>query len=150
MFFFFSVFSDTGLETADRLQSLGLTECPYVTDDVLQRVGDLRTLTRLRLDLTDCDKTTAAGVRRMLSGCRRLRDLHLTVPLNRDYVDAAAAAASLRRLRAFRLTFERLSFQEHLDNRPDDGWRRALASRFRGCVRMTVEETFTRISLSVD
>jgi len=60
--------------SATGLQSLGLADCPYVTDDVLRRIGEMRQLRNLRLDLSDCDKTTAAGVTDMLSGCERLRE----------------------------------------------------------------------------
>jgi len=136
---------------ANGLQSLGLRECPYVTDDVLRRVGALRRLCVLRLDLTECDKTTATGVRDMLSGCERLRELDLTLPLNADYVHAVGRAASLDRLRSVRLTFERISFQEHLDNQPaGDDWQRTLAARFRDAVDFHVRQTFTKIAVSVD
>lgn len=141
----------SGLEIANGLQSLGLRECPYITDDVLRRVGELRRLRLLRLDLTECDKTTASGVQGMLSGCDRLCELHLTLPLNADYVDAVSCAASLNRLRVFQLTFERLSFQEHLDNQPiDDNWQQTLAARFHGIVDFHVRQTFTKIAVSVD
>jgi hypothetical protein len=140
-----------GLQKANGLQTLGLSECPYVTDDVLRRVGELRQLHRLRLDLTECDKTTAAGVLDMLTGCERLQELHLTLPLNADYVNAAAGAASLPQLRVFRLEFERLSFQDHLDNQPADGdWQRTLTTRFRDDVDIQVWQTYTKISVSVD
>lgn len=140
-----------GLELANGLQSLSLRECPYITDDVLRRVGELRRLRLLRLDLTECDKTTASGVQGMLSGCDRLCELHLTLPLNADYVDAVSCAASLDRLRVFRLTFERLSFQEHLDNQPaDDDWQQTLVASFDGTVDFHVRQTFTKIAVSVD
>lgn len=141
----------TGLKKANGLQSLELRECPYLTDDVLRRIGELRRLRQLKLDLTMCDKTTATGVLDMISGCDRLRELHLTLPLNVDYVDAVARAAYLNKLRVFRLTFERLSFQEHLDNQPsDDGWQRTLAIRFRDTVDFSVRQTFTKIAVFVD
>lgn len=144
-----------GFESLSQLKSLALRECPYMTDDVLCRIGDLRQLRRLHLDLSDCVKVTAAGVRDMLLGCGHgLRELRLTLPLNRDYADAATAAvASGRRssLRKFQLTFERLSFQDHQHNQPDDGWERALADRFRRAgVDFTVEHAFTNITVSVD
>lgn len=143
--------SVSGLEKASGLQSLGLSECPYLTDDVLHRVGQLRRLRRLRLDLTACDKATAAGVLDMLSGSERLHELYLTMPLSAAHVDAAARAASLRRLQLFWLTFERLSFEDHLDNQPaDDGWHRTLAARFRGDVDFRVGQTFTRIVVTAD
>lgn len=149
--------SRAGLETASSLQSLGLSDCPYVTDDVLRRIGRLRRLRRLRLDLSGCDKTTAAGVLDMLSGCERLHELYLTMPLSADHVDAAARAASLPRLQLFWLTFERLSFQDHLDNQPtatdDDGgvdWCQALADRFGDDVDFRVGQTFTRIVVTAD
>lgn len=140
-----------GLERASGLQSLGLGECPYVTDDVLHRVSELRRLRRLRLDLTECDKTTPAGVFDMLSGCERIQELYLTLPLNADYVEAVGRAAALGRLQLFHLTFERLSFQNHLDNLPtEDGWERKLAARFRQDVDFHVRQTFTKITVSVD
>lgn len=145
--------SRAGLETASGLQSLGLSDCPYVTDDVLRRIGRLRRLRRLRLDLSGCDKTTAAGVLDMLSGCERLHELYLTMPLSADHVDAAARAASLPRLQLFWLTFERLSFQDHLDNQPtgaDGDWCRTLADRFGDDVDFRVGQTFTRIAVTVD
>lgn len=145
------LFLSAGFYRANGLQSLGLRDCPYVTDDVLHRLGELRRLRRLRLDLTDSDKTTAAGVADMLSGCQRVQDLDLTLPLNADYVDAVARAAALEQLRTFRLTFERLSFQDHMDNQPaDDGWSESLAARFRGRVDFHVTQTFTKIAVSVD
>lgn len=140
-----------GLRKANGLQSLSLRDCPYVTDDVLHGVGELRRLRRLRFDLTESDKTTAAGVADMLSGCQRVQNLELTLPLNADYVDAVARAAALGQLRTFRLTFERLSFQDHLDNQPtDDGWSESLAARFRDHVDFYVLQTFTKIAVSVD
>ncbi|XP_001946146.1 uncharacterized protein LOC100168264 [Acyrthosiphon pisum] len=141
----------SGLVSATGLQSLGLADCPYVTDDVLRRVGEMRQLRNLRLDLTDCDKTTAAGVTDMLSGCERLRELDLTLPLNADYVAAAASASHLDHLRTFRLTFERLSFQDHLDNQPTDAdWQQSLAAGFRDDVEFSVRQTFTKITVTVD
>lgn len=141
----------SGLVSATGLQSLGLADCPYVTDDVLRRIGEIRQLRNLRLDLTYCDKTTAAGVTDMLSGCERLRDLDLTLPLNADYVAAAASASHLDQLRTFRLTFERLSFQDHLDDQPTDAdWQRSLAAGFRDDVEFSVRQTFTKITVTVD
>ncbi|XP_060875790.1 F-box/LRR-repeat protein 4-like [Metopolophium dirhodum] len=141
----------SGLVSATGLQSLGLADCPYVTDDVLRRVGEMRQLRNLRLDLTDCDKTTAAGVTDMLSGCERLRELDLTLPLNADYVAAAAFASHLDHLRTFRLTFERLSFQDHLDDQPTNAdWQQSLAAGFRDDVEFSVRQTFTKITVTVD
>lgn len=122
-----------------------------MTDDVLGRVGRLRRLRRLRLDLTACDKATANGVMDMLSGCERLHELYLTLPLSADHVEVASRAADLHRLQLFWLTFERLSFQDHLDNQPaDDGWPSTLAARFRGDVDFRVGQTFTRIVVTAD
>uniref|UniRef100_A0A2H8TII7 SCF E3 ubiquitin ligase complex F-box protein grrA n=1 Tax=Melanaphis sacchari TaxID=742174 RepID=A0A2H8TII7_9HEMI len=141
----------SGLVSANGLQSLGLADCPYVTDDVLRRIGEMRQLRSLRLDLTDCDKTTAAGVTDMLSGCERLRELDLTLPLDAGYVAAAASAGRLDGLREFRLTFERLSFQDHLDDQPADAdWQRSLAAGFADHVEFSVRQTFTRITVTVD
>ncbi|XP_050057950.1 uncharacterized protein LOC114127687 [Aphis gossypii] len=140
-----------GLLNATGLQSLGLADCPYVTDDVLRRIGEMRQLHSLRLDLTDCDKTTADGVTDMLSGCERLRELDLTLPLNAGYVAAAASASRLEQLRTFRLTFELLSFQDHLDDQPaDDDWQQSLVDGFPDRVEFTVRKTFTRITVTVD
>ncbi|XP_050524935.1 uncharacterized protein LOC126896311 [Daktulosphaira vitifoliae] len=143
-----------GIENLSQLRSLVLKECPYMTDDVLRRIGDLRRLRRLYLDLSDCVKVTAAGVRDMLLGCGyRLRELHLTVPQNRDYANAVNAAVMSDRshLREFKLTFERLSFQEHQNNQPEDGWERALKNRFsRAGVHFTIQHSFTKITISVD
>lgn len=149
------LFSATGLKWADELRSLALAECPYVTDEVLQRVGQLSQLHRLLLDLTGCDKTTAAGVRGMLSGgCERVHELRLTVPLDADYLDAVAAAVELPRLREFRLTFDRLSSQDRADDRcrPSAHERlRELAARFRARhVDLVVGHSFTKIAVSVD
>lgn len=136
---------------ATGLQSLGLADCPYVTDDVLRRIGEMRQLHSLRLNLTDCDKTTADGVTDMLSGCERLRELDLTLPLNAGYVAAAASASRLEQLRTFRLTFELLSFQDHLDDQPaDDDWQQSLVDGFPDRVELTVRKTFTRITVTVD
>lgn len=136
---------------ATGLQSLGLADCPYVTDDVLHRIGEMRQLHNLRLDLTHCDKTTAVGVTDMLSGCERLRSLDLTLPLNADYVAAAASASNLSHLRTFRLTFELLSFQDHLDNQPTDAdWQQSLVAGFRNDVEFSVGQTFTKITVTVD
>jgi len=144
-------FGFAGLDRANGLQSLGLSDCPYVTDDVLRRVGELRRLRMLRLDLTECDKTTAAGVLDMLSGCDRLHELYLTLPLSADYVDAVSRACALDRLQLFWLTFERLSFQEHLDNQPaDDDWLLTLTSRFRDDVDVRVRQTYTKITVTAD
>lgn len=141
----------SGLMSATGLQSLSLADCPYVTDDVLRRIGEMRQLHNLRLDLTDCDKMTASGVTDMLSGCERLRELDLTLPLNAGYVAAAASAGHLNQLRTFRLTFERLSFQDHLDDQPADAdWQRSLAAVFRDEVEFSVRQTFTKITVTVD
>lgn len=88
----------------------------------------------------------------MLTGCRRVRELDLTLPLNADYVEAVATAASLNSIRLFRLTFERLSFQEHLNNQPSDsGWQQLLVTRFRAAnIDFHVRQTFTKILVSVD
>lgn len=151
MFYCYCFVGSSGLVSATGLQSLGLADCPYVTDDVLRRIGEMRQLRNLRLDLTDCDKTTAAGVTEMLAGCERLRDLDLTLPLNAGYVAAAASASRLDQLRAFRLTFERLSFQDHLDDQPADAdWQRSLAAGFPDHVEFSVRQTFTRITVTVD